>query len=195
MVRQSTSAASLTTTSSFLICPTISPTTLAQGYTFPYRWNKAHPARVGLLPRRGDVDEIIWCEVEPCYVFHVANSFQNDDGSVTIDCCAYESCSRMALMDLTVFLVGLSDGGLILRLEKSLEPPLMHHRKNFHGSMSAVLDSLTDTLGSLASPARPSQILSPKMHYTIMILRQVKNAAIASALILSAASSCLSPEH
>ena len=69
---------------------TISLPRLAQGYNFPYRWNKAHPARVGLLPRRGDLAEIIWCEVDPCYVFHVANSFQNDDGSVTIDCCAYE---------------------------------------------------------------------------------------------------------
>jgi carotenoid cleavage dioxygenase-like enzyme len=70
---------------------TISLPTLVQGYNFPYRWNKAHPARIGLLPRRGDVDEIIWCDVDPCYVFHVANSFQNGDGSVTIDCCAYES--------------------------------------------------------------------------------------------------------
>ena len=70
---------------------TLSLPTLAQGYNFPYRWNKAHPARVGLLPRRGDADEIIWCDVDPCYVFHVANSFQNADGSVTIDLCAYES--------------------------------------------------------------------------------------------------------
>ena len=70
---------------------TLSLPTLAQGYNFPYRWNKSHPARIGLLPRRGDADEIIWCDVDPCYVFHVANSFQNNDGSVTIDCCAYES--------------------------------------------------------------------------------------------------------
>ncbi len=70
---------------------TLSLPTLAQGYNFPYRWNEAHPARVGLLPRRGDSDKIIWCEVDPCYVFHVANSFQNADGSVTVDCCAYES--------------------------------------------------------------------------------------------------------
>ncbi len=70
---------------------TISLSTLAQGYNFPYRWNKQHPARVGLMPRHGNADEIIWCDVDPCYVFHVANSFQNADGSVTIDLCAYES--------------------------------------------------------------------------------------------------------
>jgi carotenoid cleavage dioxygenase len=70
---------------------TLSMAALAQGFHFPFRWNARHAARVGLLPRRGTVEEIIWCDVDPCYVFHVANSFQNADGSVTIDCCAYES--------------------------------------------------------------------------------------------------------
>jgi carotenoid cleavage dioxygenase len=64
---------------------------LAQGFHFPFRWNARHAARVGLLPRRGTVEETIWYDVDPCYVFHVANSFQNTDGSVSIDCCAYES--------------------------------------------------------------------------------------------------------
>ena len=70
---------------------TLSLGALAMGSHFPYRWNKKHKARVGLLPRTGDVAGIVWCDVDPCYVFHVANSFQNPDGSVTIDCCAYES--------------------------------------------------------------------------------------------------------
>ena len=70
---------------------TISLGALAQGFNFPYRWNENHKARIGLLPRAGDVADVIWCDVDPCYVFHVANSFQNPDGSVTIDCCAYES--------------------------------------------------------------------------------------------------------
>ena len=70
---------------------TLSMSALAQGFNFPFRWNKNHQARVGLLPRKGPPEEIIWCDVDPCYVFHVANSFQNADGSVTIDLCAYES--------------------------------------------------------------------------------------------------------
>jgi carotenoid cleavage dioxygenase len=70
---------------------TISLAALAQGYHFPYRWNNNHKARIGLLPRQGEVSDIVWCDVDPCYVFHVANSFQNSDGTVTIDCCAYES--------------------------------------------------------------------------------------------------------
>jgi 8'-apo-carotenoid 13,14-cleaving dioxygenase len=70
---------------------TISLAALVQGFNFPYRWNQNHQARIGLLPRHGSVDHIIWCEIDPCYVFHAANSFENADGSVTIDCCAYES--------------------------------------------------------------------------------------------------------
>ena len=50
---------------------TISLGALAQGYNFPYRWNENHKARIGLLPRAGDVAEIIWCDVDR-YVFHVA---------------------------------------------------------------------------------------------------------------------------
>jgi carotenoid cleavage dioxygenase len=59
------------------------------GKSFPYRWNPAHPARVGLLPRTGGQDEIIWCEVEPCYVFHVANAFDQADGTVILDVVAH----------------------------------------------------------------------------------------------------------
>ncbi len=64
---------------------------LIGGQRFPYRWNPAHRARVGLLPRYGSGDEVIWHEVDPCYVFHVGNSFEDDAGQVIIDLCAYET--------------------------------------------------------------------------------------------------------
>jgi carotenoid cleavage dioxygenase-like enzyme len=59
------------------------------GQSFPYRWNEAHEARVGLLPREGGAEEIIWAPVDPCYVFHVVNSYDAQDGKVT-------ACSREA---------------------------------------------------------------------------------------------------
>ena len=61
------------------------------GHLFPYRWNPAHRARVGLLPRDGDAADIIWCEVEPCFVFHVANAFDGADGEVILDVIAYDT--------------------------------------------------------------------------------------------------------
>ncbi len=59
------------------------------GHAFPFRWNPAHPARVGLLPRHGDAASIIWCEVDRCFAFHVANAYDREDGQVTLDVIAY----------------------------------------------------------------------------------------------------------
>ena len=59
------------------------------GQVFPYRWNPAHQARVGLLPRLGDGCGVIWCPMDPCFVFHVANAFDRPDGRVCLDVIAY----------------------------------------------------------------------------------------------------------
>ena len=61
------------------------------GHSFPFRWNPAHPARIGLLPRRGDQADIVWCGIDPCFVFHVANAFDDADGRVVLDVVAYDT--------------------------------------------------------------------------------------------------------
>lgn len=68
---------------------TFSMRAVLAGHAFPFRWNPAHRARVGLLPRRGSAADIIWCGVEPCFVFHVANAFDRQDGRVELDVVAY----------------------------------------------------------------------------------------------------------
>lgn len=70
---------------------TFSMQALTGGQQFPYRWNPEHKARVGLLPRQGRADEIVWCEVDPCYVFHVANSYETADGKVIVDSSVHET--------------------------------------------------------------------------------------------------------
>lgn len=70
---------------------TFSMKALVAGYAFPYRWNPDHKARVGLLPRKGTSDDVIWCAVDPCYVFHPCNGFETDDGKVILDVCAHEN--------------------------------------------------------------------------------------------------------
>lgn len=70
---------------------TFSMKTLLAGHRFPYHWNPEHPARVGLLPREGRGSEIIWCEVDPCYVFHPCNAYESDDGRVIADVVAHET--------------------------------------------------------------------------------------------------------
>ncbi|WP_313407082.1 carotenoid oxygenase family protein [Aeromicrobium sp.] len=52
--------------------------------TFPYRWNPDYPARVGLLPRDGDGSTVRWFEIDPCYVFHTLNAYEDGD-TVVVD--------------------------------------------------------------------------------------------------------------
>ena len=70
---------------------TFSMRALIGGHSFPYRWNLDHKARVGLLPRDGTAADIVWCAVDPAYVFHVANAYDLPDGGVALDVCAYDT--------------------------------------------------------------------------------------------------------
>jgi carotenoid cleavage dioxygenase len=70
---------------------TFSMKTMLAGHSFPYRWNADHEARIGLMPRHGTQDEIIWCPVAPGFAFHVANAYDDADGRVVIDLCVYDN--------------------------------------------------------------------------------------------------------
>lgn len=69
---------------------TFSMSATLSGYSFPYRWNPDHAARVGLLPREGAGTDIIWCAVDPCYLYHVANAYDLEDGRVIVDVCVHD---------------------------------------------------------------------------------------------------------
>ena len=70
---------------------TFSMRAVVAGHAFPFRWNPKHHARVGLLPRQGAPADIRWCAVDPCFVFHVANAFDEADGRVVLDVIAYDT--------------------------------------------------------------------------------------------------------
>lgn len=69
---------------------TLSMRTVLAGHGFPYRWNEKHPARIGLLPRDGEAEDIRWFPLDPCFVFHTANAHDLPDGSVALDVVAYD---------------------------------------------------------------------------------------------------------
>ncbi len=70
---------------------TFSMKALIGGHSFPYRWNPEHQARVGLLPRSGGEADIVWINVDPCYIFHVANAYEMADGKIVLDACVYDT--------------------------------------------------------------------------------------------------------
>ncbi|HEX7038358.1 MAG TPA: carotenoid oxygenase family protein [Pseudomonadales bacterium] len=69
---------------------TVSFDLVARGMRFPFAWNPDYVPRLGLLPRDGGAGDVIWCEVEPCYVFHPMNAYDDEDGNVVLDVCRYE---------------------------------------------------------------------------------------------------------
>jgi carotenoid cleavage dioxygenase-like enzyme len=69
------------------------------GLKLPHTWNPAHQARVGLLARDGSPAQVRWFEVEPCWVFHTLNAYDDHDGQVVVDVVQYAGAydvSRMA---------------------------------------------------------------------------------------------------
>ena len=70
---------------------TVNMDVLVAGYAFPFKWNNDRAARVGLLPRGGTARDMIWCDVDPCYVFHPLNAYDAADGTVVVDLCRYDN--------------------------------------------------------------------------------------------------------
>ena len=52
------------------------------GVNLPYFWERSYEARIGLLPRFGNVDDVKWFSIDPCYIFHPMNAY--DDGDFVI---------------------------------------------------------------------------------------------------------------
>ena len=71
----------------------------ARAPSFPYRWQDGYHSRVGLLPRDGDSTEVVWHDVEPCYVFHVMNAYDEPGGDgVVLDVVRHPSMFRTHLL-------------------------------------------------------------------------------------------------
>ena len=66
---------------------TFSLNAVTQGKELPYVWNPDHQARVGLLPRQGS-SPVRWIEIEPCWVFHCLNAYDEGD-KVVVNLCQY----------------------------------------------------------------------------------------------------------
>ncbi len=45
----------------------------------PYSWDPDYPARVGVMPRDGSSADVRWFDVEPCYVYHPLNAYDEGD--------------------------------------------------------------------------------------------------------------------
>jgi carotenoid cleavage oxygenase len=60
---------------------------------FPFRWDDDTPARVGVMPRTGGDADVTWVEIDPCYVFHPMNAY-DDGGTVVVDVPKYATMMK-----------------------------------------------------------------------------------------------------
>jgi carotenoid cleavage dioxygenase-like enzyme len=78
---------------------TFSMEAVAGGSPLPYTWNLDARARVGLLPRDGSAADVRWLEVDPCWIFHTLNAYDDADGRVVVDLVKYEGTYDVSLLD------------------------------------------------------------------------------------------------
>lgn len=45
----------------------------------PFRWQPSNGARLGVMPRDGGNDDVVWIDVGPCFVFHPLNTYDDGD--------------------------------------------------------------------------------------------------------------------
>ncbi len=58
---------------------------------FPFAWTPDYGNRVGLLPRDGGPDDIVWIDVPIGYCFHPLNAYDTPEGNVVVDLCNYDT--------------------------------------------------------------------------------------------------------
>ncbi len=49
---------------------------------FPFRWSDDHVARLGVMPRDGTNADVHWFEIDPTYIFHTFNAYDDGDNVV-----------------------------------------------------------------------------------------------------------------
>jgi carotenoid cleavage dioxygenase len=69
------------------------PAVVAATMTGESMWQPQHGARIGVLPRHATGDQVRWFEIDPCYVFHFLNAWEEGDRIVAYGC-------RMPSVDL-----------------------------------------------------------------------------------------------
>ncbi len=57
------------------------------GHGMPYQWSDKYTSRIGLMGK--DDPTVQWFDVEPCYVFHVGNAREDEQGRVVLDAVRY----------------------------------------------------------------------------------------------------------
>jgi carotenoid cleavage dioxygenase len=59
----------------------------------PVVWDESYGARLGVMPRTGTDADVTWYDINPCYVFHPLNAYE-DGNKIVIDVCRMEDAMK-----------------------------------------------------------------------------------------------------
>ena len=68
----------------FMDLPAVFDLDMAIRGEMPIHWSDTYPARLGVMPRDGNDSSVTWYDIDPCYVFHPMNAYE-DGNKIIID--------------------------------------------------------------------------------------------------------------
>ena len=106
------------------------------------RHDDEYGARLGIMPRDGGSDDVQWFEIDPCYVYHTLNAYDDGDDVVV------EGCRMVGYM-----------------VEGMVEPPVpVPYQWRLSPAMGKVAERQIDDLG-LDFPRVPDALVGQKHRY------------------------------
>jgi carotenoid cleavage dioxygenase-like enzyme len=73
----------------FLDLPVVLTPTPPGSGLMPYHWDDTYQARVGVLRRDDPYGQVRWLDVNPCYVFHTLNAYDDESGRIVLHVLRY----------------------------------------------------------------------------------------------------------
>lgn len=82
----------------FMDLPAVFDLELAIKGEMPITWSDTYPSRLGVMPRTGTDADVVWYDIDPCYVFHPLNSYEDGD-KIVLDVARFDHIWRDGAMD------------------------------------------------------------------------------------------------
>jgi len=82
----------------FMDLPAVFDLELAMRGEMPIHWDDSYPARLGVMPRNGSDADVRWFDIDPCYVFHPMNAYEDGD-RIVLDVARLSHIWRDSMMD------------------------------------------------------------------------------------------------
>lgn len=107
----------------------------------PIQWSDDYGARLGVMPRNGSNGDVVWYDIDPCYVYHPLNAYEDGD-DIVIEVCRMAHSMK----------------------PNSPEVPPMMHRWTIHTKTGSVTETQVDDR-SVDFPRVPDSLIGLRHRY------------------------------